>query len=118
MKVGVDWVHDGVLSGDIIVGPLGVDATDVLMLYNARERADVNGFGPWTRKAGILHVQPSAEVMSSLLAIRLHLDESGIDNGPLLVIAGSHRKRPLSAEQIGNWNKESAETCTVPKDSP
>jgi hypothetical protein len=45
MKVGVDCVHDGVLSGDIIVGALGVDATDVLMFYNARERADVNGFG-------------------------------------------------------------------------
>ena len=51
--MGVDCVHDGVLSGDIVVGPLGVDATDVLMLYNARERADVNGFGPWTGKAEI-----------------------------------------------------------------
>jgi hypothetical protein len=47
-----------------------------------RERADVCGFGPWTVKAGILHVQPPSEVMSGLLAIRLHLDESGIDNGP------------------------------------
>ena len=50
-----------------------------------------------------------------LLAIRLHVDESGIDNGPLRVIAGSHRKGRLSAEQIASWNKETAVTCTVPK---
>ena len=80
-----------------------------------RDRADVSGFGPWTRKAGILHVQPPPEVMSGLLAIRLHVDESGIDNGPLRVIAGSHRHGRLSAEQIGNWNKETSVTCTVPK---
>jgi hypothetical protein len=80
-----------------------------------RERADVSGFGPWTMKAGIMHVQPPPEVMSGLLAIRLHVDESGIDNGPLRVIAGSHRKGRLSAEQIANWNKETAVTCTVPK---
>ena len=80
-----------------------------------RERMDVEGFGPWTMKAGICHVQPPPEVMSGLLAIRLHIDESGIDNGPLRVIAGSHRRGRLSAEQIGNWNKETFVTCMVPK---
>jgi len=59
-----------------------------------RERKDVDGFGPWTMKAGVLHVQPPADVMSGMLAIRLHLDDSGLDNGPLRVIAGSHRGRP------------------------
>jgi len=49
------------------------------------------------------------------VAIRLHLDESGVDNGPLCVVAGSHRKGRLSAEQIGSWNKETAVTCIVPK---
>jgi ectoine hydroxylase-related dioxygenase (phytanoyl-CoA dioxygenase family) len=80
-----------------------------------RERRDVNGFGPWTMKAGVLHVQPPPEVMSSILAIRLHLDESGIDNGPLRVIAGSHREGRISAERIGRWEKENSVTCTVPK---
>jgi ectoine hydroxylase-related dioxygenase (phytanoyl-CoA dioxygenase family) len=80
-----------------------------------RERKDVEGFGPWTMKAGILHVQPPPKVMSGLLAIRLHVDESGIDNGPLRVMAGSHREGRLSAEQIGNWNKEASVVCTVPE---
>lgn len=80
-----------------------------------RERRDVDGFGPWTMKAGVLHVQPSAEVMSGMLAVRLHLDESGLDNGPLRVIAGSHREGRFSAEQISAWEKENAVTCAVPK---
>jgi len=80
-----------------------------------RERREVNGFGPWTMKAGVLHVQPPPEVMSGILAIRLHLDESGIDNGPLRLIAGSHREGRFSAERIGSWDKENFVTCTVPK---
>ncbi len=80
-----------------------------------RERREVNGFGAWTMKAGVLHVQPPPEVMSGILAIRLHLDESGIDNGPLRLVAGSHREGRFSAERIGSWDKENSVTCTVPK---
>jgi ectoine hydroxylase-related dioxygenase (phytanoyl-CoA dioxygenase family) len=80
-----------------------------------RERRAVDGFGPWTMKAGVSHVQPPAEIMRGILAIRLHLDESGLDNGPLRVIAGSHQEGRLSAEQISNWEKENSITCTVPK---
>ncbi len=80
-----------------------------------RERRDVDGFGPWTTKAGVLHVQPPAEIMGGILAIRLHLDESGLDNGPLRVISGSHREGRLSAEQIGSREKQNSVTCTVPK---
>ena len=80
-----------------------------------RERIDVQGFGPWTIKNGVLHVQPPPEVMSEILAIRLHLDESSLDNGPLRVLSGSHRHGRLPAEQIRSWKKEEAVTCTVPK---
>src|SRR5215470_17243730 len=37
-----------------------------------RERKEVAGFGPWTMKAGIVHVQAPSEVMAGILAIRLH----------------------------------------------
>lgn len=80
-----------------------------------RERREVNGFGPWTVKAGVLHVQPSAEILNRILAIRVRLDESGPDNGPLRVIPGSHKAGRLSAEQIANWKKKDYVTCTVPK---
>jgi ectoine hydroxylase-related dioxygenase (phytanoyl-CoA dioxygenase family) len=81
-----------------------------------RERKNVEGFGPWTMKAGVLlHVQPTCEVMAGMLAIRLHLDESGCDNGPLRVIAGSHSAGRLSGERISTWSKEESVTCTVPR---
>ena len=80
-----------------------------------REREDVDGFGPWTVKAGVLHVQPPPDIMSGILAIRLHLDESGLENGPLRVIAGSHREGRLSAEQIASWEKKNSVICAVPK---
>jgi len=80
-----------------------------------RERKEINGFGPWTIKAGVLHVQPTAEVMSRLLAIRIHLDESGPDNGPLRVLPGSHNEGRLTPGQIESWQHNKSITCTVPK---
>lgn len=41
------------------------------------ERREVHEFDPWTVKAGIVHVQPPADVMSRILAVKLHLGESG-----------------------------------------
>jgi ectoine hydroxylase-related dioxygenase (phytanoyl-CoA dioxygenase family) len=40
------------------------------------------------------------ELMDQLLALRLHLDDSTPDNGPLRVIPGSHRSGSLSIEEI------------------
>lgn len=78
------------------------------------ERREIDGFGAWTTKAGVVHVQPSAEIMSRILAIRLHLDESGPDNGPLRVIPASHLEGRLSTEQVANWQKTNPVTCVVP----
>jgi ectoine hydroxylase-related dioxygenase (phytanoyl-CoA dioxygenase family) len=80
-----------------------------------RERREADGFGPWSKKAGITHVQPPAEIMSRMLAIRLHLDESGPDNGPLRVIAGSHSEGRFSAQQVENRQKSNCVTCIVPR---
>lgn len=80
-----------------------------------RDRHDVDGFGPWTTKEGILHVQPPVEILRGMLAIRLHLDASDVDNGPLRVIPESHARERLSAEQIAGWDKEQSVTCTVPR---
>lgn len=61
-----------------------------------RDRADMPGFGPWSVKAGIQHVQPPAEVLSSMLTVRLHLDSCRTENGALRVLPGSHRSARLS----------------------
>lgn len=56
-----------------------------------RERRDVADFGPWTVKAGLLHVAPPFELLARMVTIRIHLDDVPHDNAPLLIAPGSHR---------------------------
>ncbi|MDB5364488.1 MAG: hypothetical protein JWM77_415 [Rhodospirillales bacterium] len=56
-----------------------------------RERIEVDGFGPWTLKQGLLHVAPPPEVQREMITVRVHLDDVDADNAPLLIAPGSHR---------------------------
>ena len=77
-------------------------------------RFDVDGFGPWTDKAGVPHVQPPISVLERMLAVRLHLDPCGVDNGPVRVIDGSHRLGRLSPNAIDELRQTSPEVdCVV-----
>ena len=40
------------------------------------KRADVNGFGPWTVKSGLLHVAPPFDILVRMVTLRVHLDPS------------------------------------------
>jgi hypothetical protein len=55
------------------------------------ERIDVEGFGPWTLKSGLLHVAPPFAVLSGMVTLRVHLDAVPAANAPLLIAPGSHR---------------------------
>jgi hypothetical protein len=55
-----------------------------------RERLETPGFGPWSRKAGALHVEPPTDVLAGMATLRIHLDDSEADNAPLMVALGSH----------------------------
>jgi ectoine hydroxylase-related dioxygenase (phytanoyl-CoA dioxygenase family) len=56
-----------------------------------QQREEIEGFGPWSTKAGALHVQPPAAVLENMISIRLHLDACDESNGALYVVPGSHR---------------------------
>jgi ectoine hydroxylase-related dioxygenase (phytanoyl-CoA dioxygenase family) len=80
----------------------------------ARERAEVDGYGPWTKKAGVPHVQPPVEILENMLAVRLHLDPCGVENGPVRVLDGSHRLGRLSGAAIGELRTAKREVeCIV-----
>lgn len=74
-----------------------------------RARRDVAGFGPWSEKAGVAHVQPPAGLLARMLTLRLHLDACGPENGPLRVVPGSHAAGRLDAEGIAEWRGRHAE---------
>lgn len=79
-----------------------------------RRRVDVQGFGPWTEKAGVAHVQPPLAVLERMLAVRVHLDPCGVDNGPVRVIDGSHQHGRLSPVQIDELRRVGPERdCLV-----
>ncbi|WP_244624413.1 phytanoyl-CoA dioxygenase family protein [Sphingomonas sp. So64.6b] len=56
-----------------------------------RERRETPGFGPWTVKAGLIHVAPPADLLAGMVTMRVHLDPVPADNAPLLIAPGSHR---------------------------
>lgn len=81
-----------------------------------RERVEVEGFGPWSMKAGVVHVQPPARVLEGVLALRLHLDDCDESNGPLKVLPGSHLSGRLGADEIARWREQlTPVTCIVPR---
>lgn len=65
-----------------------------------QEKIDLEGFGPWSVKAGVVHVQPPVAILEGMLAVRIHIDDCREENGPLRVIRGSHRLGRLTADQI------------------
>jgi ectoine hydroxylase-related dioxygenase (phytanoyl-CoA dioxygenase family) len=65
-----------------------------------KERMDVPGYGPWSTKSGSLHVEAPSEVLAQMIAVRVHLDACGPENGPLRVVPGSHRSGKLSDGEI------------------
>jgi hypothetical protein len=64
------------------------------------ERIDVAGFGPWSVKGGIPHVEPPIEILQSMITLRVHLDPVDEDNAPLLVAPGSHRVGRIPENRI------------------
>jgi hypothetical protein len=65
-----------------------------------RARTDAPGFGPWSIKDGVPHVQPPIHLLEQMLTTRMHLDDCDETNGALRVLPGSHRLGRLSAERI------------------
>lgn len=60
----------------------------------------MHGWGPWSKKGGVLHVQPPLEVLNSMVTFRIHLDDSSAENGSLSVVSGSHKFGILSQQEI------------------
>jgi Phytanoyl-CoA dioxygenase (PhyH) len=66
-----------------------------------KERRDVAGFGPWSVKAGVQHVEPPFEMIEHMVTARIHLDDVPNENAPLLIALGSHRMGKLRESEIG-----------------
>jgi ectoine hydroxylase-related dioxygenase (phytanoyl-CoA dioxygenase family) len=80
-----------------------------------KQKLDSPGFVNWSIKAGVQYVEPPSEILESMVAIRIHLDDSTEQNGPLNVLPGSHLGGRLNAKQIAEAQAEIKPfCCTVP----
>ena len=78
------------------------------------ERIEAFGLTGWSRKEGSHFVQPPAELLAQLVAVRVHLEACTAQDGPLKVIPGSHRFGRMAEHQVLALRRSTAEvTCTA-----
>ena len=65
-----------------------------------KQRVEAEGFGPWTRKHGALHVAPPFDVIERMVTLRVHLDPVPATNAPLLIAPGSHKLGRISEPDV------------------
>ncbi|NVO31140.1 phytanoyl-CoA dioxygenase family protein [Hymenobacter lapidiphilus] len=83
---------------------------DVMVAVNQRQ--DLPGYGPWSRKNDETTVLPPAEILTSIVTLRLHLDDCDATNGALRVVPGSHRHGVIPNDQHPEFTGR-AITCAV-----
>jgi hypothetical protein len=69
------------------------------------------GYGPWSVKEGVVHVQPPVALLEQMVTVRVHLDETSAGNGALKVIPGSHQLGKIPAESIRAHTEGSHVVC-------
>ncbi|WEK45342.1 MAG: phytanoyl-CoA dioxygenase family protein [Candidatus Andeanibacterium colombiense] len=65
------------------------------------EKTEFSGYGPWSLKDGIAHVEPPFSLMDTLRTLRLHLDPVDDTNGALQAARGSHRFGKVGDTEAG-----------------
>ncbi len=65
---------------------------------------DLLDYGPWSTKENVIHVQPPVHIMQSMLSCRIHLSPCQANDGPLRVIAGSHRKGYIPFKGLSDFD--------------
>jgi hypothetical protein len=74
-----------------------------------KHRRDLPGFGTWTLKGGIPHVEAPLEILREMFSLRLHLDDCGSDNGAFRVPGGwAGSQMPKDGKPPRPWRSQSA----------
>ncbi len=72
--------------------------------------------GGWSSKSGTWFVQPPVDLLEQLVAVRLHVDDCGVEDGALNVVAGSHRHGRLAdADAVALRDAVGTVACLVPR---
>lgn len=78
------------------------------------KRVEEAGLSGWSQKEGSLFVQPPAELLQQLVAVRVHLEACTGQDGPLKVVPGSHRFGRLPESEVAAVRRAGGEViCTA-----
>ncbi|MEC5385371.1 phytanoyl-CoA dioxygenase family protein [Uliginosibacterium sp. H3] len=77
------------------------------------ERVSEPSLTGWSEKEGALYVQAPVGVLEQLVAVRIHIDACGAEDGPLRIVPGSHRRGRISAEEAPAIRQSRAEWVCV-----
>jgi Phytanoyl-CoA dioxygenase (PhyH) len=81
-----------------------------------RAKLETAGWGPWSMKDGIQYAHAPTSALRYVLALRVHLDDSTLLNGPLRALPGTHNHVVLSDDAIHKLAHEIAPVnCVVSK---
>lgn len=72
------------------------------LMFPFAKRVTSLGFDLPTVKEGIHYARPPQSILEQLLAVRLHLDDCDMTNGPLRISPGTHRYGILKTSEISN----------------
>ena len=76
---------------------------------------DDPSWGPWSMKESITYAHAPTWALSRVIALRVHLDASTSDNGPLRVVPDSHLAGVLTDEEVAQYARTSNYIeCPVP----
>ena len=71
-------------------------------------------WGPWSTKESMLYAHAPTWALDRIVALRVYLDDSTTENGPLRVIPGTHREGVLSDKEIFQIaRREGSTECIV-----
>lgn len=83
------------------------------LMFPFKKRVTTEGFEVPSVKQGIDYARPPVSILERLLAVRLHLDDCGSENGPLRVSPGTHLNGILASGEIAKIVKSSGEAVCV-----
>jgi len=118
----VDTVHALLGTGARPVRAILFDKTDKVnwnlvwhqdLTIAVFERREAVGYGPWSVKNGIPHVQPPIGVLEKMVAARIHLDDCGIENGALRVIPQTHQFGRLEPDEIKKYRENEGHVICI-----
>lgn len=81
-----------------------------------RVRREAPGWGPWSMKDGVIYAHAPESALSQVLALRVHLDDSTTENGPLRVLPGTHTLGVLTDETLHDLSTQITPVdCLTPR---